>query len=82
MFHSYFSDLVVSLGQPEQILPLLVKSLSARECHIVYQEEVRNPSFHVFDHINSIHLTKYNYYLAKDYTVVGMIFKAWYMDHK
>ncbi|XP_045130719.1 cryptochrome DASH-like isoform X1 [Portunus trituberculatus] len=34
------SDLVVRLGQPEQILPLLVKSLSARECHIVYQEEV------------------------------------------
>lgn len=34
------SDLVVRLGQPENILPLLVKSLTDHECHLVYQEEV------------------------------------------
>lgn len=44
MFSSSFSDLVVRLGQPEKILPLLVKSLTDHECHLVYQEEVRSLS--------------------------------------
>ncbi len=48
MFPSFFSDLVVRLGQPEQILPLLVKSLTDHECHLVFQEEVKKIFFFFF----------------------------------
>lgn len=39
---SFYSDLIVRVGKPEEVLPFLIKSVAATTSHLVFQEEVIN----------------------------------------